>query len=129
MHAITLLARTPLPELPSEHAFKKKIVDVVKQVAAELRNTPAVCRKSYINPCVFEAWKSGELHAAIGADASTAPRKAERLALAFLRRRSAARSETQRRIPVRRPGAASADLRGPGAAAVANPTTPLPRHP
>jgi DNA topoisomerase I len=73
----------------------------VKAVAAELRNTPAVCRKSYINPCVFEAWKSGELHAAIGADVSTAPRKAERLALAFLQRKSnppeSPRTSNQRR--------------------------------
>jgi DNA topoisomerase IB len=30
-------------------------------VAAGLRNTPAVCRKSYINPAVFIAWQSGEL--------------------------------------------------------------------
>ena len=35
--------------------------EVVKEVAAGLRNTPAVCRKSYINPAVFTAWQSGEL--------------------------------------------------------------------
>jgi DNA topoisomerase-1 len=34
---------------------------VIKQVAAGLRNTPAVCRKSYINPAVFIAWQSGRL--------------------------------------------------------------------
>jgi DNA topoisomerase-1 len=34
---------------------------VVKEVAAGLRNTPAVCRKSYINPAVIVAWESGEL--------------------------------------------------------------------
>ncbi|TMG87931.1 MAG: DNA topoisomerase IB [Betaproteobacteria bacterium] len=130
VRAIALLRATPLPEERSERALNACIVAVVKTIAAELRNTPAVCRKSYINPCVFEAWRSGELHAAIGTDGSIAPRKAERLALAFLQQRAAARSgPTQRRIPVRRPGAASADLRGPGAAAVANPTTPLPRHP
>jgi DNA topoisomerase IB len=129
VRAIALLRATPLPEVRSERALNACMVAVVKAVAAELRNTPTVCRKSYINPCVFDAWKSGELHAAVGADASTAPRKAERLALAFLQRRSAARSQLQQRIPGRRPGAASADLRGPGAAAVANPTTPLPRHP
>jgi DNA topoisomerase IB len=26
-------------------------------VARELRNTPAVCRKSYINPVVLQAWE------------------------------------------------------------------------
>jgi DNA topoisomerase IB len=110
VRAIALLRATPLPEDPSERALNACIVAVVKTVAAELRNTAAVCRKSYINPCVFEAWKRGELHAAIGADVSTAPRRAERQALAFLQRRPAARSEpklTQRRIPVRRPGAAA----------------------
>jgi DNA topoisomerase-1 len=34
---------------------------VIKEVAAALRNTPAVCRKSYINPAVFIAWQKGEL--------------------------------------------------------------------
>src|SRR5450631_858688 len=62
LHAITLLARTPLPEVVSERACKKQIAEVVKQVAAELRNTPAVCRKSYINPAVFDSWRSGSIH-------------------------------------------------------------------
>ena len=58
MRAVTLLARTALPEKPSEQAFKSEILKIVKQVATELRNTPAVCRKSYINPAVFAAWRS-----------------------------------------------------------------------
>src|SRR5271155_78396 len=33
LHAITLLARTPLPEPLSEHGLKREIADVVKQVA------------------------------------------------------------------------------------------------
>ena len=32
---------------------------MVKEVAQALGNTPSVCRKSYIDPAVFEAWKSG----------------------------------------------------------------------
>ena len=88
VHAITLLAAAPLPATASERLFKKKIVEVVKQVAAELRNTPAVCRKSYINPTVFETWRCGQLHEAFGGSLSvTAPRKAEKLVLGFLRRR------------------------------------------
>jgi DNA topoisomerase-1 len=117
VRAIALLSAMPLPEVRSERALKACIVAVVKTVAAELRNTPAVCRKSYINPCVFDAWKSGELHAAIGADVSTAPRKAERRALAFLQLRSAARSESngrRRRLRVRRPGAAATGTRSRG---------------
>jgi DNA topoisomerase I len=89
LHAITLLARTPLPEPPSETALKSEIVNIVKQVAAELRNTPAVCRKSYINPAVFESWRSGVIHKTFnGTLKGCAPRKAETMVLAFLRGQS-----------------------------------------
>jgi DNA topoisomerase IB len=84
--AITLLARTPLPESRSERAMKKKIAEVVKQVASQLRNTPAVCRKSYINPAVFDSWRSGSIHDKIdGKLTAASARKAETLVLAFLR--------------------------------------------
>jgi len=86
LHAITLLACTPLPDPPSEYALKKKIAEVVKHVAAELRNTPAVCRKSYINPAVFDSWRSGRIHEKIDGKLTVASaRKAESLVLAFLR--------------------------------------------
>jgi DNA topoisomerase IB len=86
LQAIKLLAATPLPDPPRESAFKKHIVDVVKQVAVELRNTPAVCRKSYINPAVFVAWRSGAIHQTFnGSMRSAAPRKAETRVLEFLR--------------------------------------------
>jgi DNA topoisomerase IB len=61
LHALTLLGRTPLPERRSERALRQCMNAVVKDVAAGLRNTPAVCRKSYINPAVFIAWQNGEL--------------------------------------------------------------------
>src|SRR3984893_17024516 len=86
LHAISLLARTPLPEVASESAFKRSIAQVVKQVAVELRNTPAVCRKSYINPAVFDSWRAGSIHDRIDGKLATASaRKAEALVLAFLR--------------------------------------------
>jgi DNA topoisomerase I len=85
LRAIALMGCTPLPDKPSETALKSCITAAIKQVAAELRNTPAVCRKSYINPLVFEAWRDGRLHKVYREDVSAAPRKAERLALAFLR--------------------------------------------
>jgi DNA topoisomerase IB len=90
LRAIALMTATPLPEAPSERALNECIVAVEKKVATELRNTPAVCRKSYINPVVFVAWRSGSLHKAIRDDITAAPRKAERLALSFLRRQSRA---------------------------------------
>ena len=86
LHAIILLTRTPLPEAPSERAMKSQIAQVVKQVAAKLRNTPAVCRKSYINPAVFDSWRQGVIHKVFNGSLSlAAPRKAESLVLAFLR--------------------------------------------
>src|ERR1700726_2710184 len=86
LRAITLLASTALPESRSEVAFKSEIVSIVKRVAAELRNTPAVCRKSYINPAVFDSWRSGLIHQVFNGSLSlAAPRNAETLVLAFLR--------------------------------------------
>ncbi|HTU66467.1 MAG TPA: hypothetical protein VMF52_11000 [Steroidobacteraceae bacterium] len=61
LHALTLLDDVPLPEKRSEAALRRCMNAVVKDVAAGLRNTPAVCRKSYINPAVFIAWQNGEL--------------------------------------------------------------------
>jgi DNA topoisomerase IB len=90
LRAIELMAATPLPEAMSDRALNECILAAVKTVAAELRNTPAVCRNSYINPVVFVAWRSGGLHKAIRDDITAAPRKAARLALKFLRRQSRA---------------------------------------
>jgi DNA topoisomerase-1 len=61
LHALTLLDKLPLPERRSEAALRRCMNSVVKEVAAGLRNTPAVCRKSYINPAVFDAWRDGAL--------------------------------------------------------------------
>lgn len=103
LRAIALMAATPLPEPFTERALKECIVAAVKEVAAELRNTAAVCRKSYINPAVFVAWRNGTLHAAIRDDVTSAPRKAERLALRFLRgQMEADRRREEKRAPSRR---------------------------
>jgi DNA topoisomerase IB len=86
LHALILLARTPWQPNGSEHAQNKQIAGVVEQVAAGLRNTPAVCRKSYINPVAFEAWRSGVIHNTFNGNLSLAsPRKAETLVSNFLR--------------------------------------------
>jgi DNA topoisomerase-1 len=95
LHAITLLAATDLPDPPSEHAYKKRIAEVVKQVAVELRNTPAVCRKSYINPAVFDSWRSGSIHKSFnGSLVSATARKAEKLVLDFLRQEAVSQGPT-----------------------------------
>jgi DNA topoisomerase-1 len=61
LHALTLLDAMPLPEKRSEAALRRCMNGVIKEVASGLRNTPAVCRKSYINPAVFVAWQNGKL--------------------------------------------------------------------
>jgi DNA topoisomerase-1 len=92
MSAIGLMAATPLPDAvngrASERAFKACIVATIKSVAEALRNTPTVARKSYINPVVFTAWRSGSLHKTVTGDLKGAPRRAEKVALAFLRSES-----------------------------------------
>ncbi|MGH8481068.1 MAG: hypothetical protein ACRES8_01240, partial [Nevskiaceae bacterium] len=101
--AIALMSCTPLPEQPSDARLAACIMQTVKAVAAELRNTPAVCRKSYINPAVFEAWREGRLHRQIVEDLTRAPRKAEHAALVFLRSQ-ARRARREARRPLERGG-------------------------
>jgi len=88
LRAIAIMHGTPLPDPASERALKACMVDAIKQVASDLRNTPTVCRKSYINPLVFDAWRSGALHKGIGERIAGAPRRAERLVPAFLRQQA-----------------------------------------
>lgn len=86
LQATLLLARTPHPQKVSDRAFKKEIAAVVQRVAAELRNTPAVCRKSYINPIVFDAWSSGAIRRYFSPGLKLArPREAETKVAAFLK--------------------------------------------
>lgn len=45
----------------SKTEAKRNVTATVKDVAQRLRNTPAVCRNSYIHPRVVEAYHAGEL--------------------------------------------------------------------
>jgi DNA topoisomerase IB len=92
LRAIALLAKTPLPENGSDRACKACITAAIKTVAAELINTPTVCRKSYINPVIFDAWRRGTLHDAVPPSDVDSPRKAERRAIEFLRREARRRA-------------------------------------
>jgi len=65
MLALRLLAGRPLPDAPSERQFAQAIKEVIAEVARTLGNTVAICRKSYINPAVFDAWRRGDVHAAV----------------------------------------------------------------
>jgi DNA topoisomerase I len=46
---------------PATRGAKKELVSAIAQVADELGNTPAVCRKCYIHPAVIAAYLAGAL--------------------------------------------------------------------
>ena len=50
----------------SEAEAGRKLVAAVKEVAAELGNTPAVCRKCYVHPAVVQAYLEGRPVAGCG---------------------------------------------------------------
>jgi DNA topoisomerase IB len=56
---------------------------VVREVASALGNTPAVCRRAYIDPAVFDGWR-GERVQRAGAKCR-GERQWEAAALRFLR--------------------------------------------
>jgi DNA topoisomerase I len=53
------LARTGAAE--GEADAKHRLVEAVRKVAAELGNTPAVCRRSYIHPAIVEGYLAGRV--------------------------------------------------------------------
>ncbi|MBB5056654.1 DNA topoisomerase-1 [Granulicella aggregans] len=60
----TVLACEMLREFESfesETEAKRNVVQAIKQVAAKLGNTPAVCRKCYVHPLVLDTYMSGAL--------------------------------------------------------------------
>jgi len=59
--ALMELAQLPVPEDASESQCVALQNQVIASVAGLLGNTPAVCRTSYIDPCVFDAWRAGRL--------------------------------------------------------------------
>ncbi len=49
----------------SEREAKSAILKAIDQVAEQLNNTRAVCRKYYVHPVVLESYQAGTLHAAL----------------------------------------------------------------
>jgi DNA topoisomerase-1 len=45
----------------SARARRKQVVEAIRNAAAKLENTPAICRKSYVHPAVVTAFESGAL--------------------------------------------------------------------
>ena len=80
--AFQRLATKALPEQPSERALKQLQNEVIQSVADALGNTPAVCRKAYIDPCTFAGWRDGSLQRA--AKDARGERQWEQATLKFL---------------------------------------------
>lgn len=87
VQAAGVLARTPLPEKGGDRAMRSALALAIKEVAATLGNTPAVCRASYIHPAIIEGWQDGSLQRVVSPDASRHPRQLEQLTSRYLRRR------------------------------------------
>jgi DNA topoisomerase IB len=81
---VAYLATQVCEEQVSERAFNRCIAATAKDVASALGNTAAVCRKSYINPVVFSAWRS-RLIEKIVPRTRQAPRRLEKLTLKVLK--------------------------------------------
>ena len=59
---VSAAARFANEELPeSAKAAERVVARVIREVASELGNTSAVCRKSYIHPRVLEAFAAGRI--------------------------------------------------------------------
>lgn len=91
--AIQAFAATEVPAEASQRELAGIEKAVVTEVAELLGNTPAVCRKAYIEPTVFEAWRDGRLQRACAGASSE--RDWELAALKFLR---AARRAAEREL-------------------------------
>lgn len=87
LRALAFLSCQERDENLSDRAFNACVASTAKHVAEALHNTPAVCRKSYINPVVFEIWRTGALDSIMPRTA-LAPGKMEKIALKVLRARA-----------------------------------------
>ena len=96
VRAIAFLACHDAGERVSGRAFNHCVASTARHVAEALGNTPAVCRKSYINPVVFEAWRDRAV-ARIVPRGPLSPSRLEKLALALLRAGAQAKARGRRR--------------------------------
>jgi len=110
----TVLAAMALHELrdfDSDAQAKRNVVAAVERVAAQLGNTPAICRKCYVHPEVIETYLEGALALVLRDRAETRIRERldvlrpeEAAVLALLRQRLAGKPRAPRgrqRIPGR----------------------------
>jgi DNA topoisomerase I len=113
----TVLASLALSEFESfdtKAAARRNITRAIEQVAAQLGNTVAVCRKAYIHPEVIEAYMDGSLLSSLKSQVEDALRREleglrseEAAVLAFLQQRLT--REVEKRAKVDAP---ERDLKG-----------------
>lgn len=80
-----LSALEPPPPGAGERATASRLAGAIREVAALLGNTPAICRASYVHPDVIAGWREDRLGAAVPRAALANERALERCALRFLR--------------------------------------------
>jgi DNA topoisomerase-1 len=63
LHASALAGEALAALVPaaSETARRRQVAAVIKHVAAFLQNTPAICRRSYVAPCLIDYFEKGLL--------------------------------------------------------------------
>ena len=125
----TVLAARALQELESEvesgevpleklkkGPTKKALTQAIERVAADLGNTPSVCRKCYIHPAIIDSYMDGTLAESLSRRVARklehdtgALRDEERLVLSLLRRRLAAETRAAARAISADPAATAAD--------------------
>jgi DNA topoisomerase-1 len=117
----------------SAAATKQTLNDVVKEVAAKLGNTPAICRKCYIHPAVVDTYLNDDLHGTLqtllarGLAGPARLSEPERMTLAFLKRvRRRSRSESSSRLAARNGRLARAAKSGYSSNATASPSRTSP---
>lgn len=87
----TVLAAQALaarPRWTTQSEAKQALVEVVKQVAGALRNTPAVCRRCYIHPGIVDAFQRGVTIASTRSPSRRGKAAVERAVIRLLSRAS-----------------------------------------
>lgn len=106
LNAVRCFAATPLPEpgrdgAPSERSLAAAQNLVIKDVAKVLGNTVAVCRRAYIDPVVYAAWRDGSIVAACSS--ARGQRQWEQATLKFLKRARRAAATAPRKAGKKNP--------------------------
>jgi DNA topoisomerase-1 len=130
---LAALALRELASFDSEAKAKRNVVEAVEAVAKLLGNTPAICRKCYIHPAVFDGYLDGSLLQALKRradqtlnDPGIGLKADEAAVMAFLRRQLAGAEQ----VPVRQSRSgrprrrALAKTPGPARAAATSATRP-----